>query len=167
MLPSEKLRLLISKTYDINLEQYAWPESLKTSFLSVKLDEDYETDISTMQEVYSKGFNIGHCGLTSRYFSINFEESMLHYGTCELLKGTKSSIDGNHAWITLNETLIDTTLMIIIPLSKAKELGYSTLRTIAKESSKVLPEYDTFSSEFQYYKFGIDTYEKELFQIKK
>ena len=167
MLPSEKLRKLLSKTYNIDLEKYAWSEELKSFIFSIKLDKDYENNVNTMQEVYNNGFNIGHCGLTSRYLVINLKNSDLHYGTCTLLKGTKSSPNGNHAWTVMNNIIIDTTLMICIPLEKANELGYISQKVIAKESACLLPEYDTFSNEFFNLQKNHEEYENNLFLIKK
>lgn len=167
MLPSEKLRMLIAKTYNIDLEKYAWNEDFKNFILSILLDEDYEETLRTMQEVYEKGFNIGHCGLTSRYLVINFEDAELHYGTCSLLKGTKSSPKGSHAWTIINNILIDTTLMISIPVEKMSEYGYSTQKVIAKESACILPEYDAFSNEIYSLEKNKEEFENELFKISK
>lgn len=167
MLPSEKLRKLISKIYNIDLEVYAWPQDLKDFIFSISLDSDYENDIISMQEVYNKGFNIGHCGLTSRYLAINFEDSFVHIGKCTLLKGTKASLDGNHAWIIINNYLIDPTLMLCIPLEKINELGYSSQKVLAKESACTLPEYDTFSSELQRLEKDKDSFEESLFTISR
>ena len=133
MLPSEKLRLIISKLYNIDLEKYAWPEELKNTIFATPLDKDLETNSSTLGEIYERGFNIGHCGLTSRYVCRQIKNAQLHYGTASFLIGTKNSLNGEHAWTTINNILIDTTLMICIPLNKAEELGYTTNRIISKK----------------------------------
>ena len=167
MLPSEKLRKLISKTYNLELEKYAWSEELKNFILSIKLDEIYEDKVSSMQEVYEKGLNIGHCGLTGRYLSRNIEKAKLHYGTCSLLKGTKNSPDGDHAWITINNFLIDTTLMLNIPLEYIHDFGYIEEKMIAKDSSCMLSEYDTYSNEIIHLVKNKEEFNNEIFKISK
>lgn len=164
MLPSEKLRLLISKQYKIDLEKYAWPEEFKSAIFSILLDNSLESNASTLKEIYEQGFNIGHCGLTSRYLCINFDAT-LQYGTCNILKGTKSAPNGEHAWTIINNLLIDTTLMICISLDKIQEFGYIPTATISKESSRMLSEYDIFDNEYKEFDKNPD-YQEDLYQIK-
>ena len=73
MLPSEELRQSIEETYNIDLKQYAWREDFKEQVFSTKLDKTLETHANTLQDVYQMGFNIGHCGLTSRYICRQFK----------------------------------------------------------------------------------------------
>lgn len=166
MLPSEKLRLLISKTYNIDLEKYAWPEELKNTIFSTPLDKDLETNANTLGEIYEHGFNIGHCGLTSRYVCRKFNNALLHYGTSSLLIGTKNSPNGEHAWTTINDVLIDTTLMICFPIDKATDLGYKLDRTISRESATLLSEYDLFDNDFNEFNKNPDFSEK-IFNITR
>lgn len=166
MLPSEKLRLLISKLYGINLEQYAWNEELKKVIFSIKLDMDLESNAKTLGEIYQYGFNIGHCGLTSRYVTRTLEGSTLHYGIAKLLNGTKSSPNGEHAWTVINDLLIDTTLMICFPIDKMRELGYETQAIIASASAQILSEYDLFDNEFIKLN-GDPNFQDELYKIKR
>lgn len=149
MLPSEKLRNEIEKKYNINLQQYAWSEELKQEIFSTQLDKTLEANADTLKEIYEYGFNIGHCGLTSRYVCRQFCNATLFYGKAKLLIGTDSSPNGEHAWTILNNYLIDTTLMIAIPIEKVKELGYTKEREIAPFSARVLSEYDTYDTEFK------------------
>ena len=149
MLPSEILRKEIGTKYNINLEQYAWSDELKKDIFSIELDDTIETQASTLKEIYEHGFNIGHCGLTSRYVCRKFDSANLFYGKANLLIGTKAAPNGEHAWTTLNNYIIDTTLMIAIPSDKAKELGYNPEKEIAPVSARILSEYDTYDSEFE------------------
>ena len=149
MLPSEELRLEIEKKYNIDLKQYAWSEEFKQQIFSIPLDKSLETNADTLGEIYSYGFNIGHCGLTSRYVVRGFNEATLHYGKVSLLVGTKSSPNGEHAWTILNDKVIDTTLMIAIPTSIAKTLGYNQEKEIAPLSARILSEYDVYDTEFE------------------
>ena len=149
MLPSEILRKEIGTKYNINLEQYAWSDELKKDIFSIEWDDTIETQASTLKEIYEHGFNIGHCGLTSRYVCRKFDSANLFYGKANLLIGTKAAPNGEHAWTTLNNYIIDTTLMIAIPSDKAKELGYIKEKEIAPVSARILSEYDTYDSEFE------------------
>lgn len=149
MIPSELLRKELSIKYNVNLEQYAWNEDLKNQIFSIKLDEDLESQASTLGEIFIQGFNIGHCGLTSRYVAREFDEAKLFYGKANLLKGTNSAPNGEHAWTTIDDYLIDTTLMIYVPVHLAPELGYITEKQLAYDSARMLPEHDVYDLEFQ------------------
>ena len=148
MLPSEKLRQNISKKYNINLDEYKWSNSLIKIIFSIHLDPYLETKTKTLEEIYKYGFNIGHCGLTSRYLAIKFPTAKLQYGTCKLLIGTKNAPNGEHSWIIINNHLIDSTLMISIPIDKITKLGYLPLKEIAPDSARILSEYDLYEHEY-------------------
>lgn len=167
MLPSEKLRKLIAKENQFDLEKYAWNKDLVDLVMSIDLDPLYEDKITKMESVYKFGFNIGQCGLTARYLVRNIRGSILCYGTCDLLKGTKKANDGNHAWIQINDILIDTTLMINIPLSLIDTLGYHLQKIISPDSALELSEYNTYSNEVVDYENNHGEYQKELFTINK
>ena len=148
MLESDTLRQQIAKQYNIDLESYKWNEEFTNEVFSIQLDPHLESYASTLGEIYKKGFNIGHCGLTSRYLARAFDKATLYYGNAKLLVGTKNSPNGEHAWITINNHLIDTTLMICIPISMASSLGYATEKEIAHDSARMLSEYDIFDLEY-------------------
>lgn len=166
MLPSEKLRLLISKLYGIDLEKYAWPEELRNVIFSLELDKTLETNATHLGEIYQYGFNIGHCGLTSRYLVRAIKNAKLHYGIANILKGTKASLDGNHAWTIINNVLVDTTLMICIPIDKMAELGYVTERIISDDSAKMLSEYDLYDNDFSEMEIN-QNFQEELLRINR
>ena len=155
MLPSEELRQEISAKYNINLEEYKWNKEFQQSIFEIELDKTLEEHASTLGEIYKKGFNIGHCGLTSRYLAKKFNTATLYYGIATILIGTKNSPNGEHAWITINGFVIDTTLMICIPLTEAKKLGYIPEREIAHDSARILSEYDVFDHEYTEEQKGI------------
>ena len=148
MVPSELLRKDISKKYNVDLEQYAWPEQLKSIIFSIPLDESLEENAKTLGEIYQKGFNIGHCGLTSRYIARRFEEANMYYGKAKLLVETKNSPNGEHAWTIIEDFLIDTTLMLLIPVSDAIKLGYLSEKKLAYRSARTLSEYDVYDVEY-------------------
>lgn len=147
MLESDKLLKQIEKENNIDLSNYKWPEELKEEIYKIKLDRWIEDKISTMEEVYNQGLNIGKCGLTSRYLMINLKDCDMHVGKCNLLIGTAAAPNGEHAWITRNGYVIDTTLMLIMKEEKAESLGYIKEKTLARESAKMLSESETYSRE--------------------
>ena len=148
MLPSEKLRKEISKKYKIDLERYAWPEQLKKMIFSIELDDHLEENATTLEEIYEKGYNIGHCGLTSRYIARKFEEANMYFGKAQLLVGTKNSPNGEHAWTIIEGFLVDSTLMLLIPVTEAVQLGYSFEKKLAYQSARTLSEYDIYDLEY-------------------
>lgn len=148
MLPSEILRQEISKKYNVNLERYAWNEEFQKIIFSIELDDYLEKNAKSLEEIYRNGFNIGYCGLTSRYIARGFEEAELCYGKAKLLVGTKKAPNGEHAWTIINGNLIDSTLMIFLPIEIAKELGYKEEKRIAHSSARMLSEYDIYDVEF-------------------
>ncbi len=162
MLPSEELRNTISKMINIDLNYYAWNEEFKNFVFSFKLDKLYEDELRYFEEAFLYGLNIGHCGLASRYIAQNIPRVDLYYGKFMPLAGTKNSPNGNHAWTVCGEYVIDTTLMIALPIDKAKELGYIFERKIDPESAKELSEYDTFSNEFRRYNKDKESFVKSL-----
>lgn len=48
----------------------------------------------------------------------------MYYGKADLLKGTKNAPNGEHTWTIVEDFLIDTTLMFLIPVNDAVKLGY-------------------------------------------
>ena len=72
-------------------------KELKQEIFSTELDSYIETHASTLKEVFEHGFNIDHCGFTSRYVCRKFENVTFFYGQAKLLVGTDSSPNGEHA----------------------------------------------------------------------
>ena len=88
-------------------------------------------------EIFEEGLNIGECGITSRYLSYLFDRfTLIEKGTCEILKGTKNSPKGEHAWLLVNGYIYDTTLMLKIHEDAAYNVfGYVPYNEV---TSKVL-----------------------------
>ncbi len=147
MLPSLVLRKNIEDRYNIDLSRYTWNKELYDFIMNIDLDLTYEDKIFKMKDVYEKGLNIGLCGLTNRYLAINMDDAYTHIGTSSLLKGTLNAKDGNHSWTIIKGILIDTTLMIAIKETDAPKFGYISQKVLAKESARVLSEYNTYSNE--------------------
>lgn len=167
MVPSEVLRIKLERNYNIDLSRYAWDSDLKNLIFGFKTDPYIENKVSSLKEVYEKGLNIGHCGTTSRYLSINFGEALMHYGTLPILKGTKYSTNGSHAWVETKGYIIDPTLMIFLPIELKEKYGYHTDSVLAKSSSCVLSEYDTFSQEMKLLLSDYDAFQDGLYDLNK
>lgn len=154
MLPSEKLRKIISEKIGVDLEKHAWSEEFKKMVFEYKLDKNYEEDLEnleTLKEVYEYGLNIGHAGLTARYLIRNIPNASLYYGKFPPMAGTKNAPDGKYAWLIYNGCLLDTTLMICLKVNDAYTLGYFKEVSVASESDKILSEYELFSNEYKHY----------------
>jgi hypothetical protein len=148
MLPAENLRHDIEEKYKIDLSRYAWSKELKEEIFKIELDKKLEYHADTLEDIYKLGFNIGHCELTSRYITINHQKAKLFYGKAALLVGTKSSPNGEHGWTVIDDYLLDSTLMLCIPISEIQNFGYIPEKEIAYNSARVLPEYDTYDLEY-------------------
>ncbi|MGN1012383.1 MAG: hypothetical protein ACI4ON_00945 [Clostridia bacterium] len=166
MLPSEELREIISKKINIALNQYAWNDEFRDFVFGLCLDKDYEYSLNYLDEVFKYGLNIGHCGLTARYLVINIPHTDLYYGIFPPLIGTKNSPTGSHAWAVCGNYVLDTTLMLAIPIEEAKNLGYIFEKKINSNSAKCLSEYELFSNEFEHYKQEKDVFIKSLTMFK-
>ncbi len=121
-----KLMMLIATNKVIDLSKN---DEFKR-FKDVKICENYNPDL-TFEKVLKKGLNYGRCGLFAKLYSNKFllgQEHTYHQGVCKNIVGSKNSDDGNHAWIEFNDKLIDTSLMIIMPLEYKQELGYKTYK---------------------------------------
>ncbi len=119
-----------------------------------------------MESVYENGFNIGHCGLTSRYVAISNPDADLYYGVFPALAGTKSSKHGEHAWTVIDNHVVDTTLMIAIPVDIAISLGYEFKRKIDESSARILPEYDLYSNEVIAMQKDKENFQKRLIPMQ-
>lgn len=117
IIPFEKYEMedgknLIKKMRDINVNTY-----------------------SSMYEYFATGQHIGTCGHTSKLYGIIFNDPEYHVrGQCQLLKGTKgcSIEDPSHAWLEVvlkgHKYIVDTSLLMLIPVELKEKLGYKDLR---------------------------------------
>lgn len=152
MIPSKKLRRLISKKNKIQLEALAWEKELENKiFKSTFMDNKQKM---SLKDVFEYGYNIGNCLLTSYYVINIFENASICSGKVEILKGTKNSKNGDHVWIEDEYYIIDTTLMIKIPKNNIYSNYY-------KKDSTIVPSFS--SSELNYQK---DMYDKKTNPFK-
>lgn len=150
MIPSKILRLTISKNHKIKLGNYSWDKELQDKIFHITfMDGNKKLSLKT---IFSNGYNIGNCLLTSYYVSSIIDNSQICTGKVEILKGTKNCPNGDHVWIETQENIIDTTLMIVLP-KVSKYAKYYT-----KESS-IFP---LFSSEDLNYQDDIYMRENDI-----
>lgn len=145
MIPSEKLRVEISHEMKHDLTRFAWGRDLKNFVFGIDLSQNLENEVTSMEQVYKQGLNVGHCGLASRYVARAWDEADVIYGKFAPLAGTNKSPEGAHAWIYLDGYVVDTTLMIAIPANVAQALGYEFLETITSYEARLLEEQESFS----------------------
>lgn len=83
----------------------------------------------TLGKALRKGLNYGRCGLFSKIFSNTILQGYKHtynVGYLDVISGSKNSPNGNHAWIETNNYIIDTSLLMAIPIEFKKSFGYET-----------------------------------------
>lgn len=80
--------------------------------------------IPSFEDVFRDGANIGYCTVASKQLSYSFAWCYICGGILPCLKGTKNCEDGSHTWISYNDKIIDSSLMLIIDEKYAKEFGY-------------------------------------------
>lgn len=71
------------------------------------------------------GYNIGNCVGTSIQLSFSYNKVDIVSGILPILKGTlNAEKEGGHCWLETPESIIDTTLMLVIDKSLKSDLGY-------------------------------------------
>lgn len=148
-MPSGKMRKIVSQNLQFDLNMYALKGEYLNALCKLPLDKDIETDprLKTLGDAISLGLNIGHCGLTSRYFLRGIANGDLVIGKLPAIAGSKNSPNGEHAWVQTDNLVIDPTLLVAIPTARAYALGYKPEYVVNPEGARILSEYDTFSNE--------------------
>ena len=143
MIPSKKLRKIISKRFKLNMERFAWNKEFEKKIFDIDfIDGNKKT---TLKEIFKNGYNIGNCLLTAHYVSTIIPNSSICTGKVEILKGTKNSKNGDHVWIETEDYIIDTTLMIILSRNDLYTKFYIKDYTIVPNFSPSELNYETES----------------------
>ncbi len=101
------------------------------------ISKSKEIDVPTFSSLYEylvRGEHIGTCGFSSKLFGIYYHNSFknieCHDGVLPIIKGSKKSSNGNHAWIEADYNgkryIIDTSLLVAIPIELKETIGYQT-----------------------------------------
>ncbi len=80
--------------------------------------------VNSFTDVFRDGFNQGYCTVCAKQVSYSLNTCNLCGGILPILKGSTNCKDGEHTWIEYENTIIDTTLMLIIDKEYSKQLGY-------------------------------------------
>ncbi len=158
MIPSKKLRRLISKKNKIQLEDFSWEKELEKKVFKILFED------MTLKDIFENGYNIGNCLLTSSCIFSLLDNASICSGKVEILKGTKNSINGDHVWIETDEYIIDTTLMVKIPINSIYSKYYNKEYTISPTFSPTDLNYD---KEIYEKKNNPFKYYLELYDINK
>ena len=124
----------VGKVKDLStIEQFKKYEKIKIGGL-------YNEDL-TLGKALRKGLNYGRCGLFAKLFSNTVFENQKHkyvVGNCDIVIGSKNSNDGNHTWLEVDDMIIDTSLLMAIPMEFKDVFGYNTekVQEINKDADK-------------------------------
>ena len=80
--------------------------------------------VKSFVDVFRDGYNQGYCTVCAKQVSYSLNTCYICGGTLPILKGTTNCQDGEHTWIEYQNTIIDTTLMILIDKEYSKKIGY-------------------------------------------
>ena len=80
--------------------------------------------VKSFVDVFEAGANQGYCTVCAKQVSYSLDNCYICGGILPVLKGTINCPDGSHTWIEYGNTIIDTTLMLIIDNSLKEALGY-------------------------------------------
>lgn len=104
---------------------------IKSNMISSFSDELWEKiksqnirRINNFEDVFKEGANIGYCTVTSKQLSFSFNDCYICGGILPLLVNTKNCKDGSHTWIEYEDSIIDTSLMLVINKALKQKLGY-------------------------------------------
>lgn len=81
--------------------------------------------VNSFLEVLRDGYNQGYCTVASKQVSYSMDNCFICGGTLPILAGTANCKDGSHTWISKDNTIYDTTLMLVIDESLIENFGYN------------------------------------------
>ena len=108
-----------------------------------KIERQNIRAIDNFLTVFKEGLNLGSCTITSKQLSYSYDGCDLVSGTMDLLIGTINSEHGEHSWMEYDEYIYDTTLMLKINKSLAKEIGYNEETRIKSYQLNSNPTYQS------------------------
>ena len=93
-------------------------------------------------DMFRLGYNEGNCVMMTRLLSYSYDDVDIVSGILPLLKGTRNAeIEGGHCWLEDNNTIIDTSLMLVIDKNLKDTLGYIEEQRITKDDLRKAPKY--------------------------
>lgn len=86
---------------------------------------DKDLGFNEFYELFELGYNIGNCVATARQLSYSYNNVDIVSGILPILKGTRNAEkEGGHCWLETKESIIDTSLMLVIDISLKEKFGY-------------------------------------------
>ncbi|MGM9876274.1 MAG: hypothetical protein ACI310_03490 [Bacilli bacterium] len=99
-------------------------------------------EIKEFIDLFLLGYNIGNCVGTSRQLSYSYNNVDIVSGILPILKGTlNAEKEGGHCWLETPESIIDTSLMLVIDKSLKSDLGYIEEQKITSVQLSCSPNY--------------------------
>lgn len=109
--------------------------------------QNYAPNIDGVDDFYDmfyKGYNIGNCVNMTIELSYSYNDVDIVSGTMAFLKGTlNAEKEGGHAWLEDKDTIIDTSLMLVIDKSLKKEFGYFEEQRLTSSMLLASKQYQT------------------------
>ena len=103
-----------------------------------------DPNIKEFEDIFVLGKNIGSCVYTSKQLSYSYNDVDLVSGILPILKGTLNAEElGGHAWIETKDSIIDTSLMLVIDASLKERFGYIEENRITSSMLKQDRNYQT------------------------
>ena len=80
--------------------------------------------VTSLYDMFRLGYNIGDCvGMCDRV-SYSYNDISIVTGIFPLLKGTLNAENGGHRWLETPDSIIDTSLLLVIDKKLKDQLGY-------------------------------------------
>lgn len=107
--------------------------------------QNFISPIPEMREfidMFALGYNIGNCAGASRQLSYSYDNVDIVSGTLPILKGTlNAEKEGGHCWLETPDSIIDTSLMLVIDKTLKNDLGYVEEQRLTSSQLSASPRY--------------------------
>lgn len=98
-------------------------------------------------DLFIQGYNIGNCANMAMELSYSYDDVSIVSGILPVLKGTKNAEEvGGHVWLENDDTIIDTSLMLVISKSLKDAMGYIEEQRITKSALRTNRRYQSRKS---------------------
>lgn len=108
-------------------------------------NQNFISPVKEMKEfidMFLLGYNIGNCVGASRQLSYSYSDVDIVSGILPILKGTlNAEKEGGHCWLETANSIIDTSLMLVIDKSLKSDLGYIEEQRLTSSQLASFPNY--------------------------
>ena len=99
-------------------------------------------NVNSFYDMFSLGYNKGNCVGMSMQLSYSYDNVDIVSGTLPILKGTlNAEKEGGHCWLETNNSIIDTSLLLVIDKSLKDIMGYNEEQRITARELKISNRY--------------------------